>query len=196
MMDFIKDSKSYDEINPELAYRAGLAFGEFQKMLADLPGGPLFETIPNFHNIESRLATFRDSVAANKVGRLAEVNDLVNELEARADEMCKAERMYREGKLIKRTNHCDTKVNNILFDRNDNVLCVVDLDTVMPGYVLSDGFRVPGLPTPSLPVVGGDAAAACIACFRRLSFRATSPQRPRRMPKPTGMRAVGLRNAA
>lgn len=138
MMDFIKDSKSYDEINPELAYRAGLAFGEFQKMLADLPGGPLFETIPNFHNIESRLATFRDSVAANKVGRLAEVNDLVNELEARADEMCKAERMHREGKLIKRTNHCDTKVNNILFDKNDNVLCVVDLDTVMPGYVLSD----------------------------------------------------------
>ena len=138
MMDFIRDSKSYDEINPELAYRAGLAFGEFQKMLADLPGDPLFETIPNFHNIESRLETFRDSVRANKVGRLVEVQDLVSELEARADEMCKAERMHREGKLIKRTNHCDTKVNNILFDKNDQVLCVVDLDTVMPGYVLSD----------------------------------------------------------
>lgn len=138
MMDFIRDSKSYDEINPDLAYRAGLAFGEFQKILADLPGGPLFETIPNFHNIESRLETFRDSVRANKVGRLAEVQELVNELEARADEMCKAERMHREGKLIKRTNHCDTKVNNILFDKDDQVLCVVDLDTVMPGYVLSD----------------------------------------------------------
>ncbi|MEA4979809.1 MAG: aminoglycoside phosphotransferase family protein [Petrimonas sp.] len=138
MMDFIKDSKSYDEINPELAYRAGLAFGDFQRMLADLPGEPLFETIPNFHNIESRLETFRDSVRANKVGRLVEVRDLVNELEARADEMCKAERMHREGKLIKRTNHCDTKVNNILFDKDDQVLCVVDLDTVMPGYVLSD----------------------------------------------------------
>lgn len=138
MMNFIRDSKSYDEINPELAYRAGLAFGEFQKMLADLPGDPLFETIPNFHNIESRLETFRDSVRANKVGRLVEVQDLVNELEARADEMCKAERMHREGKLIKRTNHCDTKVNNILFDKDDRVLCVVDLDTVMPGYVLSD----------------------------------------------------------
>ena len=138
MMDFIRDSKSYDEINPELAYRAGLAFGEFQKMLADLPGDPLFETIPNFHNIESRLETFRDSVRANKVGRLVEVQELVNELEARADEMCKAERMHREGKLLKRTNHCDTKVNNILFDKDDRVLCVVDLDTVMPGYVLSD----------------------------------------------------------
>lgn len=138
MMDFIKDSKSYDDINPELAYRAGLAFGDFQKMLADLPGGPLFETIPNFHNIESRLETFRNSVRADRVGRLSEVSDLVNELETRADEMCKAERMHREGKLIKRTNHCDTKVNNILFDKNGQVLCVVDLDTVMPGFVLSD----------------------------------------------------------
>lgn len=138
MMVFIKESKSYDEINPELAYRAGLAFGDFQKMLSDLPGGPLFETIPNFHNIEWRLEAFRESVQANKVGRLVEVNDLVNELEARAYEMCKAERMHREGILPKRTNHCDTKVNNILFDGSNRVLCVVDLDTVMPGYVLSD----------------------------------------------------------
>ncbi len=138
LMDFIHDSKSYDEITPELAYRAGLAFGEFQRMLADLPGGPLFETIPDFHNMESRLKTFRESVKANKAGRLAEVQDLVNEIEDRADEMCKAEKLYREGKLPKRTNHCDTKVNNVLFDHNDQVLCVVDLDTVMPGYVLSD----------------------------------------------------------
>jgi len=138
MMDFIKESKSYDEINPELAYRAGIAFGDFQKMLADLPGEPLFETIPNFHNMEARLKTFRESVKANKAGRLHEVAGLVKEIEDRADEMCKAERMHREGKLPKRTNHCDTKVNNILFDANDQVLCVVDLDTVMPGYVLSD----------------------------------------------------------
>lgn len=138
MMDFIKDSMSYEEINPELAYRAGKAFGDFQKMLADLPNGPLFETIPNFHNIESRLETFRESVHLNKVGRLFEVNELVKEIESRADEMCKAERMHREGKLVKRTNHCDTKVNNILFDKEGNVLCVVDLDTVMPGFVLSD----------------------------------------------------------
>jgi hypothetical protein len=138
MMPFIENSKSYEEINPELAYRAGLAFGDFQKTLADLPGGPLFETIPNFHNMESRLVTFRQAVKDNKSGRLSEVADLVAEIEARADEMCKIERLGREGKLPKRTNHCDTKVNNILFDENDQVLCVVDLDTVMPGYVSSD----------------------------------------------------------
>lgn len=138
MMDFISNSKSYDAINPELAYRAGLAFGEFQKMLADLPGDPLHETIPNFHNMEFRLEEFREAVRGNKAGRLLEVDNLIKEIEARAEEMTKPERMHREGILPKRTNHCDTKVNNILFDENDEVLCVVDLDTVMPGYVLSD----------------------------------------------------------
>ena len=138
LMIFIKDSKSYDDINPDLAYRAGMAFGEFQKMLEDIPGEPLFETIPNFHNMEYRLESFRESVKANKAGRLDEVADLVKEIEDRAEEMCKAERMHREGKLPKRINHCDTKVNNILFDNDDQVICVVDLDTVMPGYVLSD----------------------------------------------------------
>ena len=138
LMIFIKDSKSYDDINPDLAYRAGMAFGEFQKTLEDIPGEPLFETIPNFHNMENRLESFRESVKANKAGRLDEVADLVKEIEDRAEEMCKAERMHREGKLPKRINHCDTKVNNILFDNDDQVICVVDLDTVMPGYVLSD----------------------------------------------------------
>lgn len=138
MMDFIKDSKSYDEITPELAYRAGLAFGDFQKTLADLPGGPLFETIPDFHNMEFRLQQFRDAVKEDAAGRKTEVNELIEEIEKRADEMVKPEQLHREGKLPKRTNHCDTKVNNVLFDHNDEVLCVVDLDTVMPGYVLSD----------------------------------------------------------
>ena len=138
LMHFISDSKSYDTINPELAYRAGLAFGEFQKMLADLPGDPLFETIPNFHNMEFRLEEFKEAVKNDKAGRLSKVSDLVKEIEARGEEMIEPERLHREGKLPKRTNHCDTKVNNILFDSNDQVLCVVDLDTVMPGYVLSD----------------------------------------------------------
>lgn len=138
MTYFIEDSKSYDEINPELAYRAGLAFGDFQSMLADLPGEPLHETIPNFHNMEFRLEQFRSSVSSDRVGRVSEVSGLIKEIEERAEEMCKQERMHREGNLPKRINHCDTKVNNILFDSNDKVLCVVDLDTVMPGYVLSD----------------------------------------------------------
>ncbi len=135
---YIKDSKSYDFINPDLAYRAGLAFGDFQWMLSDLPGEPLYETIPNFHNMEFRLEIFRESVKSDRAGRVKEVTDLIKEIENRAHDMCRAEQLHREGKLPKRINHCDTKVNNILFDSNDQVLCVVDLDTVMPGYVLSD----------------------------------------------------------
>jgi Ser/Thr protein kinase RdoA (MazF antagonist) len=139
LMDFIKDSKSFDNVSPELAEKTGEAFGEFQCMLADIPGGPLYEIIPDFHNIESRLATFRKSVERNIVGRLSEVQYLVDEIEKRADEMCIPEKLHREGRLPKRTNHCDTKVNNVLFDaEGKEVLCVVDLDTVMPGYVLSD----------------------------------------------------------
>ena len=135
---FIPRSKSYEEVSPELSYEAGKAFGEFQSMLSDLPAGALGETIPNFHNMEFRLQQFHEAIANDPAGRLEEVSSLVEEIEKRADSMCIQERMYREGKLKKRTNHCDTKVNNILFDEEGNVLCVIDLDTVMPGFVLSD----------------------------------------------------------
>ena len=136
---FIPNSKSYEEVTPELSYEAGKAFGDFQSMLADIPEGTLGETIPNFHNMEFRLEQFHDAVKSNAAGRLDEVKDLIEEIEKRAEAMCIQERLYREGKLKKRTNHCDTKVNNMMFDtETDKVLCVIDLDTVMPGFVLSD----------------------------------------------------------
>jgi len=138
MLLHISNSKSVDDMSPELAYLAGQAFGDFQLMLADLPEPPLTEIIPNFHNVEARLETFRQAVKANVVGRLSKAFCIVNEVEKRAADMCRVEQLYREGKLPKRINHCDTKVNNMLFDENDRVLCVVDLDTVMPGFVTSD----------------------------------------------------------
>ncbi|MFZ4581990.1 MAG: phosphotransferase enzyme family protein [Paludibacter sp.] len=134
----IEQTHSYDVITPELAYKAGEAFGNFQCMLADIPHDELIETIPNFHNIEFRLEQFRDAVKADAAGRLAQSQWLVDEIESRADEMCLPERLFREGKLPKRINHCDTKVNNMLFDENDEPVCIVDLDTTMPGFVLSD----------------------------------------------------------
>jgi len=138
MTILIPESKTFEAVTPEYAYFAGQAFGRFQSMLADIPGEPLGETIPNFHNMEFRLQQFRDAVKANAAGRLGEVKALVDEVEKRADEMCQCERLYREGKLPKRINHCDTKVNNMLFDKDGKVLCVIDLDTAMPGFVMSD----------------------------------------------------------
>ncbi|MEG1586732.1 MAG: aminoglycoside phosphotransferase family protein, partial [Bacteroidales bacterium] len=134
----IADCKSFEQVTPEFSYYTGKAFGDFQNMLVDLPGEPLGATIPNFHNMEFRLEQFHEAIEANKAGRLEKAQVIVDELLSRAEEMCKAERMNREGILPKRITHCDTKVNNMLFDKEGNFLCVIDLDTTMPGYVLSD----------------------------------------------------------
>jgi Ser/Thr protein kinase RdoA (MazF antagonist) len=135
----IPKSKSLETVTPELSCEAGKAFGDFQSMLADLPANALGETIPNFHNMEFRLRQFHDALETDAAGRVGEVQDLVREIERRSRAMCIQEDLYRAGKLKKRINHCDTKVNNILFDdTSGKVLCVIDLDTVMPGYVLSD----------------------------------------------------------
>lgn len=137
IMVFIPRATTYEAVTPEYSYYAGVAFGDFQAKLADLPE-TLGETIPDFHNMEFRLRQLRDAVAANAAGRVSEVQYFLDEIEKRADEMCKAERMGREGKLPKRVCHCDTKVNNMMFDEDGKVLCVIDLDTVMPSFISSD----------------------------------------------------------
>ena len=136
---FIRDSYTYDTVNPEYSYCAGKAFGEFEAMLADIPD-TLGETIPDFHNMELRARQLREAVREDKAGRMAqpEVQAILKDLQQYEEEMCQAERWYREGKLPKRICHCDTKVNNMLFDRDGHVLCVIDLDTLMPSFVFSD----------------------------------------------------------
>jgi Ser/Thr protein kinase RdoA (MazF antagonist) len=108
-------------------------------MLADIPD-TLGETIPDFHNMELRARQLDEAVAADSAGRMAEeeVQEILKEILIHRDEMCKAERMHREGILPKRICHCDTKVNNMMFDASGEVLCVIDLDTVMPSFVFSD----------------------------------------------------------
>lgn len=134
---FIPRSETLEAVTPESSYLVGLKFGEFQAMLADVPQ-QLGETIPDFHNMEFRMKQLREAVAANAAGRLHEVQDLVDAIEKDADEMCCAEQLYRDGKLPKRICHCDTKVSNMLFDENGEVLCVIDLDTTMPSFIFSD----------------------------------------------------------
>jgi hypothetical protein len=136
---FIKDAFTYETVNPEYSYYAGKAFGEFEAMLADIPD-KLGETIPDFHNMELRARQLREAVEADAAGRMAEpeVKAILADLLPYEEEMCKAERLYREGKLPKRICHCDTKVNNMMFDAKGNILCVIDLDTLMPSFVFSD----------------------------------------------------------
>lgn len=134
----VRNTKSYDALPPELSYKAGKAFGKFQRLLTDIPLDQLIETIQYFHNMEFRLKQFKEAVQKNVAKRLSEVKWLVDEIESRAEEMCLSERLFRDGVLTKRIIHCDTKVNNLLFDENDDPICIVDLDTVMPGFVMSD----------------------------------------------------------
>ena len=137
VMVYIPDTVTNEAVTPESAYDCGKAFGNFEKMLVDVPE-PLGETIPDFHNMELRMSQLREAVKNDAAGRLDEVRDIIDELERDTNEMCQAEQLYREGKLPKRICHCDTKVNNMLFDQQGQVLCVIDLDTVMPSFIFSD----------------------------------------------------------
>lgn len=139
MMVFIPNAKTYEAVTPEYSYFAGNAFGHFEDMLVDIPE-KLGEVIPDFHNMEFRMKQLREVIEKNPAGRVGEdaVKRLLDLIGKDAEEMCKAERMGREGKLPKRVCHCDTKVNNMMFDEEGHVLCVIDLDTVMPSFVFSD----------------------------------------------------------
>ncbi len=139
MMVFIPNAKTYEAVTPEYSYFAGNAFGHFEDMLVDIPE-KLGEVIPDFHNMEFRMKQLREVIEKNPAGRVGEdaVKQLLDLIGKDAEEMCKAERMGREGKLPKRVCHCDTKVNNMMFDEEGHVLCVIDLDTAMPSFVFSD----------------------------------------------------------
>ena len=137
LMDFVPDSITYQTINPHYSYLAGKSFGEFEYLLSDLKES-IGEIIPDFHNIEFRLKQLRDAIAEDRVGRVKEVQYYLDEIFKREEKMTLGERLFREGKLPKRICHCDTKVNNMLFDKEGNVLCIIDLDTVMPSFVFSD----------------------------------------------------------
>lgn len=139
MYIYIKDHRSYDVVDtPGKAYEGGRAIGRFQSMLADMPGAPLFETIPFFHDISRRLETFERTVIADPVKRVSSVQEEIKMIRDRAEGMKIILRLGKEGRIPVRTTHNDTKFNNILLDENDRALCVIDLDTVMPGYVHYD----------------------------------------------------------
>lgn len=136
---YIADCRVVENIQkPEQAYSAARAFGHFQQQLADLPGEELIETIPNFHNGISRLFDFQLSVLKDAAGRVSDNQQLINKIIDRASEMTSLQRWLDDKTLPLRITHNDTKINNILFDQDNNTLCVIDLDTVMPGSALYD----------------------------------------------------------
>ncbi len=124
---------------PELFAASGRAFGHFQKMLEEYPAQTLFETIPHFHDTEDRLAKLKAAIAEDKLGRAAGCAREISFALERAADCSVAMRAMRDGILPLRVTHNDTKLNNVLFDEESGeAVCVIDLDTVMPGLSIFD----------------------------------------------------------
>lgn len=120
-------------------YQSALAFGRFQDLLSDFPADSLFETIPEFHNTVDRYRLLKASVAADPCGRAATVRGELRYLLEREEQVCQLQKMRQSGQLPLRVTHNDTKLNNVLLDKTTRKsLCVLDLDTVMPGLSVYD----------------------------------------------------------
>lgn len=137
---FIKDASSYDMVEkPEDFYESAVSFGKFQSLLADFPAETLHETIVKFHDTRARFATFKKAAEEDVMGRAAEVQEeikFVLEREAVANYFSE---LLEKGELPLRVTHNDTKLNNIMIDNKTRKgICVIDLDTVMPGLAMND----------------------------------------------------------
>lgn len=134
----IPGSRSYGRIERRgLAYEGGLAFGRFQNQLADFSGPALIETIPDFHHIGMRFDRFRNALHDDVAGRVSTVESEIDRALKWEPAMLQYHRYLTE-ELPLRITHNDTKIDNVLFDSDDRALCVIDLDTVMPGYTAFD----------------------------------------------------------
>ena len=137
---FIEDSTSYDAVTcPEDFYESAVAFGNFQCMLSSYPAETLGQTIPDFHHTGKRFETFKKAVEADVCGRAAKVKEEIAFVMERGEEMNCLTHLLESGELPVRVTHNDTKLNNIMMDdATKKGICIIDLDTVMPGSALYD----------------------------------------------------------
>jgi len=140
MYRFIEDATSFDKVEKaEDFYQSAVAFGHFQRMLADYPAETLHETIVDFHNTPVRLENFKKALAADICGRASQVQEEIRFVLDREADTHVLMDMLAQGELPLRVTHNDTKLNNIMIDNaTGRGICVIDLDTVMPGLALND----------------------------------------------------------
>jgi hypothetical protein len=140
MYIFIDGVRTYDKVEQTRhAYEAARAFGLFQRLLADLPGARLNETIVNFHHTRSRFDAFQQAIRQDAAGRAASVQREIDFALAREPMCGTLLGLMASGEIPERVTHNDTKINNVLMDDNtDEGMCVIDLDTCMPGCALYD----------------------------------------------------------
>ncbi len=137
---FINDATAYNSIeDPRHFYEAGRAFGKFQRYLSDFPAEKLAATIPYFHHTTKRFYAFVAAVAEDRAGRVSGLSEEIDFFFDRRKLMNKIIELTEAGVLPERVTHNDTKLNNVLIDdRTGKAICVIDLDTVMPGSILYD----------------------------------------------------------
>jgi len=137
---FVEGARTYDAVeNPRQAFEAARAFGQFQQSLADLPGGRLHETIPFFHDTPRRFEALRQAAEADVAGRKKEVLPELDFAFQREAEVGRLLALVAKGDIPERVTHNDTKLNNVMLDdKTGEGICVIDLDTVMPGLSLYD----------------------------------------------------------
>ena len=138
--EFVENTVCLQQVqSAEDFYQSAVAFGNFQHQLAEYPAHTLHETIPHFHDTPKRFADFQRAVAEDRMGRAAQVQREIEFVRAREAEYHVMVDLLAAGKLPLRVTHNDTKLNNILFDKTTGEgLCVIDLDTVMPGLAAND----------------------------------------------------------
>ncbi len=135
---FIEDTIAYEAAEtPELAYAGGKGIGKFQSLVSDLKD-PLTDILPGFHNIRIRYQQWDAVLKKDPVERKEKVKEEIEWIESRREEMMDFWKLVENGTIPTRVSHNDTKINNILFDKNGEVLCVIDLDTVLNSTVLND----------------------------------------------------------
>ena len=140
LYDFIEDSLCLDlPETPEDFYQSAVAFGQFQNYLNEFPVSELFETIPDFHNTPDRYRKFLNAVEADVCGRAKDVAGEIDFVMERANFYSVLYDAQKEGKIPFRVTHNDTKINNVMLDsKTRTALCVIDLDTIMPGFSVND----------------------------------------------------------
>lgn len=137
---FIENATTFQLVSkPEDFYNSARAFGRFQQLLADYPAETLYETIPNFHNTVDRVRQFKEALANDVLGRVKDVPDDIAFVLSREEDARKLLDLQASGELPLRVTHNDTKLNNVMIDNiTGKGICVIDLDTVMPGLSLYD----------------------------------------------------------
>ena len=136
---FIKNSHTVDVVSsPPQAYEAAKQFGRFTNLLSGFPVDKLKITLPDFHNLSLRYSQFETAIKDGNKERIKQSAAMISFLEDQREIVSISEKIGNNPAFKKRVTHHDSKINNVLFDENNKGLCVVDLDTVMPGYFISD----------------------------------------------------------